>query len=742
MRGKFSVAPPFQRKSPRLRGRDALLAVLTSAGPDQTAPRVHVLHGLGGCGKSEIALAVARRMSDLGWQVWWIDARHPEQISAGMREIAGRLGASDSQLELVWAGKGRNPVDLVWDLLDGPFVRPWLLIFDNADQPQLLSAVEGLEGDEAKDAVADGTGWLRQPATGDCLVLVTTRDGNARTWGTWSALHEVRDLEPGDGAHVLIDVAGESSGSAEDAEALAVKLSCHPLTLTKVGAYLERAKKDTVWSGDSITTFQAYLTSFDRRLGLLPAAGAQEDSPSLGQAMIKTWQVWEMSIEQLGTRGLTRAGQVLYLLSTFGDAPISYAILLDPARLTRTPLFGPITREQLLETIGGLADFKLLEPKKLDESVLGRTCYVATLHPLVRELTRRQLGILGQRRSYLMLAVQLLARLRPGEPFTLKKLDFDPDEPGHWPMWQMLTPQCVEVILDYLEMITSDEAEQGQDGLLPIALDVARLIARYLLAFGLPKQAELFLERCLGRCRELGLDMDGRPILNLRHERARAALEQGRLEWAEAELRRIIPLRVALLGQENLDTLFSRHKLARVLMEQERWAAAEAELREVAAGEARICGPENHDTLTARHSLAKAILATPGRVAEAEEMIDEIMEIRQRHWKPSHFDTLTLRYTRARAWLARGAIEAAIGELRQVLEDAAAVERTDHPEMLALRHTLAVALLSGPAPAPATRREALAALERLLVTCREVLGDNHKQTRRVARDLDRLDTGE
>ncbi|MFI6497953.1 tetratricopeptide repeat protein [Nonomuraea typhae] len=737
MLGKFSVAPPFQRKSPRLRGRDALLAVLTSADPDQAAPRVHVLHGLGGCGKSEIALAVARRMSDLGRRVWWIDARHPEQISAGMREIAGRLGASDSQLELVWAGKGRNPVDLVWDLLNGPFEPPWLLIFDNADQPQLLSAVEGLQGDEAKDAVADGTGWLRQPATGSGLVLVTTRDGNERTWGTWSALHEVRDLEPGDGAHVLIDVAGESSGSAGDAEALAVKLSCHPLTLTKVGAYLERAKKDTLWSGDSITTFQAYLTDFDRRLGRLSAL---EDSPVLDQAMIKTWQVWEMSIEQLGTRGLTRAGQVLYLLATLGDAPISYAVLLDPARLTRTPLFGPITREQLLETIGGLADFKILELKKLDESVLGRTCYVATLHPLVRELTRRQLGILGQRRSYLMLAVQLLARLRPREPFTLKNLDFDPDEPGHWPMWQTLTPQCVEVLLDYLEMITPDDVDQGQDGLLPITLDVARLIARYLLAFGLPKQAELFLERCLRRCRELGLDMDGRPILNLRHERARSALEQGRLEWAEAELRRIIPLRVALLGQEHLDTLFSRHKLARVLMEQERWAEAEAELRDVAAGEARICGPENHDTLTARHSLAKAILATPGRVAEAEEMIDEIMEIRQRHWKPSHFDTLTLRFTRARAWLARGAREEAVGELRQVLEDA--VGRTDHPEMLALRHTLAVALLSGPAAAPASRREATAELERLLVTCREVLGENHKETRRVAQDLDRLNAGE
>ena len=53
----ISVAPPYgQRANLPLRGRDQLLTVLTDPRP---AGRVHVVHGLGGCGKTRLALEVA-----------------------------------------------------------------------------------------------------------------------------------------------------------------------------------------------------------------------------------------------------------------------------------------------------------------------------------------------------------------------------------------------------------------------------------------------------------------------------------------------------------------------------------------------------------------------------------------------------------------------------------------------------------------------------------------------------------
>ena len=109
---------------PLLAGRSDLLAELDArlTGGDSHTPRKVALYGLGGAGKTSVALAYAHRhLADrVAWQFSAEDAR----AAAEFGELAAQLGVRD-------LADTRDPVASVHAVL-ATFPAPWLLIFDNA----------------------------------------------------------------------------------------------------------------------------------------------------------------------------------------------------------------------------------------------------------------------------------------------------------------------------------------------------------------------------------------------------------------------------------------------------------------------------------------------------------------------------------------------------------------------------------------------------------------------------------
>ena len=111
---------------PLLAGREDLLAELDTrlTGGDDPAPRTVALCGLGGAGKTSVALAYAHRhLTEVG-VAWQFPAEDATVLAAGFGELAAQLGAralADIQ----------DPVASVHAVL-ARFATPWLLIFDNA----------------------------------------------------------------------------------------------------------------------------------------------------------------------------------------------------------------------------------------------------------------------------------------------------------------------------------------------------------------------------------------------------------------------------------------------------------------------------------------------------------------------------------------------------------------------------------------------------------------------------------
>ena len=97
--------------------------------PDGAGAGVVVLCGLGGAGKTSVAVEYAHRQLAGCRVVWQFAAGEPAELAAGFAELAVQLGAGDAA--------GGDPVAQVHAALAQR--TDWLLVFDNAPDPAAVA---------------------------------------------------------------------------------------------------------------------------------------------------------------------------------------------------------------------------------------------------------------------------------------------------------------------------------------------------------------------------------------------------------------------------------------------------------------------------------------------------------------------------------------------------------------------------------------------------------------------------
>lgn len=162
--------------------------------------------------------------------------------------------------------------------------------------------------------------------------------------------------------------------------------------------------------------------------------------------------------------------------------------------------------------------------------------------------------------------------------------------------------------------------------------------------------------------------------------------------------------------------------LAGWLREAGRVGDAVAAFEQLLSDRRRVLGSDHPDTLTTRSNLAFS-RAEAGRVGEAIAAFQQILADRQRVLGPDHPDTLTTRSNLAR-WLASvGRVDEAVVALEQLLIDQQRVEGVEHLSTLRTRGNLASCYgESGRVD------EAIVAFEQLLDVEQRVLGPDDPST--------------
>jgi len=247
-------------RNPNFTGREEHLANLKAAlGSGKPAALTQAIHGLGGVGKTQLALEYNYRSVAEYDIVWWVRSEEPATLAADYASLANALDLPEKEVAdqevIIQAVKQ-------W-LEQHP---KWLLVFDNA-----------------KDR-ADVRKYIPRGETGH--VLITSRNAN---WRATATPLDVHVLERSESVDFLLKRTGYTDREA--AGALADALGDLPLALEQAGAYMEA-------KGRNISDYLNMFTVHKNKL--LNRAAPSTDYPD---TVATTWDIAFNEVMQLSSSG-------------------------------------------------------------------------------------------------------------------------------------------------------------------------------------------------------------------------------------------------------------------------------------------------------------------------------------------------------------------------------------------------------------------------------------------------------
>lgn len=338
----WSVSPS---RNPNFTGREATLDSLRER--LLTAPRLPLvaLRGLGGVGKSQLALEYAYRHSHSYDLVAWIRAEEPESLIEDFAALAERLDLTERGTP-----DQRRLIEAVRVALERS--HNWLLIFDNATNPDAIRTC--------------------LPGTTSGHIIVTSRHPSWRSVGLSISVEE---LEPYEAVDFLLERTGDTDYEA--ASELASELGHLPLALEEAAAYVEATGR----------SLRHYLELFRAEQRVLLTSPGTE-SPS---ALRGTWEISFRRLEEL----LPEAADLLRLCAFLAPDRIPLD-LIRPAR-------GSLP-SRLAEAMADEWHFDRCVATLLGYSLIRVETDGVSLHRLVQLVIRERLSE-GEREAWAQRAV-------------------------------------------------------------------------------------------------------------------------------------------------------------------------------------------------------------------------------------------------------------------------------------------------------------------------------------------------
>jgi len=638
-------APRLAPRPVFLAGREELLAELGTrrGGADDTRPQMVALTGLGGAGKTSLALEYAHRQLGQVAVAWQFLAEDPTVLAAGFGELAAQLGAPD----------GGDPVAAVHALLAASLA-PWLLVFDNAP---------------GRASVASFV-----PPAGPGQVLITSRN---QIWPPGQSL-DVPVLNRQVAAEFLVSRTGDPDRRA--AFDLAGEPGGLPLALEQAAAYVQA-------TGD---TLASYLASFrQRRAGVL----GRGEPTGYPQTVATTWRLAFEDLQEAapGAVGLLR------LLAHCAPEAIPLRLLLQPrpglaGRLGEevAPVLLPVVEDALAagDAIAALRRYSLVT------TAAGGP---VSVHRLVQAVTADQMpaGLASQCQQA---AAVLIEDAIPGDTELPETWQACAALLPHAQTALADHSSGTARIADYL----GDSGGYAAARDLQRRVFEARervlgaehpdtLTSRHQLGFWTGEAGDwtaardLFASLLPVRKRVLG------PVhpdtLWTRHQLARWIGYSGDPAAARDQFAALLPVNARILDPDHLATLGARYQLARWTGEAGDPAAARDQLAALVAFEEQILGPEYPRTLFARVTLARWT-GEAGDPAAARDQLAALLAVDERVLGAEHPRTLAVCANLAH-WTGQAGDPAAARDLLAALLSVhERVLGPEHPQTLADRHEL------------------------------------------------------
>ena len=659
---------------------DARLEVGRAAGPG-----VVVLCGLGGAGKTSVAVEYAHRQAAGCGVVWQLPAGDPAGLVAGFAELAAHLSAA----------AGGDPVGRVHAVLARR--DDWLLVFDNVPGPE---SVAGLV-----------------PPAGGGRVVITSQ------FGSWPGRRvlEVPVLDQTVAAGFLLDRAGAAGDSEQAAAAeLAGELGGLPLALEQAGAYMQAA-------GRSIA---GYLGLFRSRRAELLGRG---DPAGYDKRVTTTW-----TLALAGLGGAGPAAGLLRLVACCAAEDIPLDVLLRPGLVAEdfdagvAPVLVPLLIDELArdEAVAGLRRFSLVSAPRGG---------LVSVHRLVQAITLDQLPQ-EEAGAWRRAAAVVIGAALPGDPrdpgcwpvfaalLPHAQAALDPVGNGMAKLARYLgeSGSYTAALAVQRQILRTREETLGTEN--PNTLTARAFLADWTgLAGDATGARDQFA--ALVPVREQVSGAENPATLIARTSLACWAGEAGEVARAQEQLAALMPVIERALGAEHPATLATRTGLARWTGEAGDPAGARDQFAALVPVIERVLGTEQPETLDDRANLAYWT-GEAGDAAGARDQLAALVPVRERVLGAEHPATLADRASLARWTGEAGDAAGARDQLAALVPVRERVLGAEHPATLADRASLA--RWTGEAGDAAGARDQFAVL---LPVGERVLGAEHPRALIVRSNL-------
>ena len=639
-------------RNPGFTGRDGLLAAVRDRLLAGEAAVVQALQGMGGVGKTQLAIEYAHRFA-AGYDVaWWVDAEQ-----AGL--IGDQFAALGTALGCVQPGAATGEVRAAV-LADLHQRGRWLLVFDNAEHPAAI------------------TSWL---PGGAGHVLITSRQ---RTWAEIAEPVEVDVLARAESVALLQRrVPGIS---AADAGRLADRLGDLPLAVaqaagfiaetgTSAAEYLELLATQAGQLLDQVPSGSPYPRSLAAATRLAAARLDDEDPAAVQLAGVCAFLAPEPIPEDLFTANpgelpgelAARAGDPLAWRQTLAQLTRQSLARIDQRglvlhRLTQAILRDRLTTEQATATRGcSEAILAAADPGDTTNPVTWPRWAQLMPHLLAADLAttdRRELRWMAYNACQ-----YLLAR---GDARTAHVLAADLHQ--HWRDRLGDDHENTLTVAHYLAWALRDmgryaEARELDEDTLarsrrvlgddhPSTLASATALAYDLRNLGEYQAARELNEDTLARYRRVLGDDHPHTLasaVNLAFDRRNLGEHQAARELNEDTLARYR----RVLGDDHPSTLTSAHNLAFDLRRLSEYQAARELDEDTLARRRRVLGDDHPETLSSANNLAFG-LRNLGEYQAARELDQDTLARRRRVLGDDHPSTLTSAHNLAADLFALG----------------------------------------------------------------------------------------
>lgn len=663
-KGLFMV--PFGRNEAFV-GRRAILNDLLGRLPPAARPQDcqrTALEGLGGVGKTQIALEAAYRVHDAypDCSVFWLPAVNLASLDRAYRDIGQALGIKgldDDKVDvrvLVHAALGREEAG------------PWLWIADNVDDRELLGK----------------PGSFRLPFNRKGSILVTTRNRDvAIQLGIYPpSLLSVEAMNRPEAVELLSQ--GLRKDQVQDTASMNQLLDF----LTDLPLAIKQASAFMAIKHISIARYLAHCLSSDKTLIKLLARDFGDQGRYEGsQNPITT--TWLISFERI-KRDTPLAANYLYFISFLSEKNIPRSLLPGDDEV------------EVDDALGTLKAYNFItERTNIDWF---------DIHRLVQLAMRNWLAEKGEQRLWRAVVIRQL-----DEVYIIPHHENKGAWIGYLPHAQSALSSHAEVSDKVVESrllvkvgessfllgrYVEAEAEhrvaldlriQQQGAEHQDTLDSMSDIGRMLVKQGQYVTGETMHRRTLElRTKVLGAEHP--HTLDSMSNLAYAIEKQGFYAKAEIIHRQTLELRTKLLGPTDRKTLESMDYLANALDGQGLFTEAEVMYREILQLKTELFGPEHSNTLQSANPLA-LLLAWDGRYAEAEVLHDRLLELSTKVLGAEHPTTIGTMCNIAIAFYKQGRYSESESMNRRSLKLQTRVLGAEHPTTLITMNNTANALM-------------------------------------------------